>query len=667
MPSFDAMTPLEKTANTIRCLSIDAIQKANSGHPGMPMGCAEFAAVLWSKFLRHNPRNPAWPNRDRFVLSPGHGSMLLYSVLHLSGYDLSLDDLKEFRQWGSRTPGHPEYGCTPGVETTTGPLGQGFANGVGMALAEAVLADRFKSPGAPLVDHYTYGIVGDGDLMEGISSEAASFAGHLGLGKLIFFFDSNRITIEGSTEITSSDDTAGRFKSCGWHVQEVDGHDFDALEAAMKSAQSEKSKPSLIIGHTHIAKGSPNKQDSESSHGSPLGDEEILLTKESFGWPKEPFFVPQEARELLGERAAAGAALEKEWNERFAEAREKDPEAARRWETWHKGEMPVDAFAGLPDFAGIDAIATRAASGKTIQALAPVLENMIGGSADLAPSNKTMIDGAAMIGPGAFGGRNIHFGVREHAMGAIMNGMSLHGGLIPYGGTFLVFADYMRPAIRMAALTGIQVIYVFTHDSIFVGEDGPTHQPVEHVASLRTIPNLTVIRPADAHEAAGAWAVALKRRKGPTALVLSRQKLPVFDGTTTVPDVEKGAWIASREAGTVPDVILIASGSEVHVALGAKEKLGKAGAGVRVVSMPSWELFEGQSAGYREEILPSACKRRLAVEAGLSMGWEKYTGSEGVVLGIERFGASAPYSVLAEKFGMDSGSVAAKTRELLGG
>lgn len=666
MPSYDTMTILEKIANTIRCLSIDAVERANSGHPGMPMGCADFAAVLWGKFLKHNPRNPSWIDRDRFVLSAGHGSALLYSALHLSGYDVSMDDLKSFRQWGSPTPGHPERGCAPGVETTTGPLGQGFANAVGLALAERVVAARFNSGGAKPVDHFTYGIVGDGDLMEGISHEAADLAGFLKLGKLIFFYDSNAITIEGATTLTTSENAAERFGAYGWHVQEIDGHDHAAIEAAIEAAQAEKHAPSLIVGRTHIAKGSPNKQDSSGSHGSPLGADEIKLTKDALGWPQEEFFIPSEVQEFFDARCAELALEESAWQDRFAEWAEKSPELAAAWEKWFSAELPGDPAASVPDFVGSDNVATRVASGKALQSLAKAYENMLGGSADLAPSNKTVIDGAPTIGPGSFGGRNIHFGVREHAMGAVVNGLGLHGGLIPYCGTFLVFADYMRPAIRMAAMSRIPAVYVFTHDSIFVGEDGPTHQPVEHLASLRAIPNLVVIRPCDARETAGAWEAALRNRQSPTALILSRQKLPVLDREVT-PAVDRGGWVVSAEAGGAPEMILIASGSEVHAALEAKRLLGERGAGVRVVSLPSWELFDGQPESYRHEVLPPSCTLRMAVEAGLPMGWEKYTFGPDRVVGIETFGASAPYSVLAEKFGMTGEAVAARARSLLDG
>ncbi len=666
MASNDSMTLLEKISNTARFLCVDAVQKANSGHPGMPMGCADFAAVLWSKFLKQNPGNPSWPDRDRFVLSAGHGSSLLYAMLHLAGYDLQLDEIKSFRQWGSRTPGHPERWCVPGVEATTGCLGQGFANGVGFALAEAHLAERFNGDGSPLVDHYTYGLVSDGDLMEGVASEAASLAGHLKLHKLIYFYDSNEITIEGSTALAWSEDVRRRFEAYGWQVLDVDGHDHAAMTRAVEEARSCTTAPSLIIGRTHIAKGSPNKQDSEKSHGSPLGEDEVELTRKNLEWPEEPFFVPDEVREIFAERAAAMAAAEQAWQRTFDERMEKAPDLARLWKEYHDGGLPADLPGLLPDFRGQDKMATRAASGKVLQQAARGAGNLIGGSADLAPSNKTFIEEAGTIGPGAFGGSNIHFGVREHGMASVLNGVGLHGGLRPYCGTFLVFADYMRPAIRMAAMSHIPVIYVFTHDSIFVGEDGPTHQPIEHLAVLRAIPGLTVIRPADPVETAAAWSVALARKDGPTALILTRQKVPVLND---VPDglspVERGAYVLDREEGEKPGLVILATGSEVHAALDAKERMGEAGRGVRVVSMPSWELFDAQSPEYRNEIIPPDCTKRLAVEAGLSMGWWKYIGSHGAMHGIETYGASAPGGVLAEKYGMTGEAVAREVRRLL--
>lgn len=667
MASYESMTLLEKIANTVRFLSIDAVQKANSGHPGMPMGCADFAAVLWADFLKHDPANPSWPDRDRFVLSAGHASSLLYSMLHVAGYDLSLDDMKAFRQWGSRTPGHPERWCVPGVEATTGCLGQGFANGVGLALAEAHLAEFFNRKGANLVDHFTYGIVSDGDLMEGVASEAASLAGHMKLQKLIYFYDSNEITIEGSTALAWSEDVRKRFEAYGWHVLDADGHDHAALILALDEARACTTAPSLIIGRTHIAKGSPNKQDSEKSHGSPLGEEEVQLTRENLGWPDETFFVPAEVREFFTERAARMAETEGAWRKMFNEQMEKEPELARLWGLFHEGGLPEGLIDLLPDFRDQGSLATRAASGKVLQGAAGSTGNLIGGSADLAPSNKTFIEGAGTVEPGSFGGSNIHFGVREHGMASILNGVGIHGGLRPYCGTFLVFADYMRPAIRMAAMSEIPVIYVFTHDSIFVGEDGPTHQPIEHLAVLRAIPGLNVIRPADPTETSAAWAAALDRKDGPTALILTRQKVPVLDAAESrLPPVERGAYVVKREEGGECGLVIVATGSEVHAAMEAKDKLGEAGRGVRVVSMPSWELFDAQPVEYRDGVIPPQCTKRLAVEAGLPLGWSKYIGTDGVMLGIETYGASAPGSVLGVEYGMNGDAVAREARRLLG-
>jgi transketolase len=665
-PNTSNLEILSKISKTISCLSMDAVEKANSGHPGMPMGCADFAALLWSRILKYNPKDPDWPDRDRFVLSAGHGSMLLYSVLHLTGYDVSMEDLKAFRQWGSRTPGHPEAGVTPGVETTTGPLGQGFANGVGMALAEAMLAATFNRDGLNLVDHFTYGIVSDGDLMEGVAAEAASLAGHLKLGKLIYFYDSNRISIDGPTDLTYTDDVAERFKGYHWHVQEVEGHDMAAMEKALLAAQKETMQPSLIIGRTHIAKGSPNKQDTSDSHGAPLGEEEIRLTKEAMGWPADRFFhVPDEVKSFFEARLPDLAKVQETWQKRMEKAKAAHPDLMKKWQGYMEDRLPGGLRDLLPEFESGKTVATRAASGTVLNALAGHIENLVGGSADLAPSNKTQIKEAGVVGSAEFSGRNFHFGVREHAMGSILNGMALHKGFIPYGGTFLVFADYMRPAIRVAALTGLPIIYVFTHDSIYVGEDGPTHQPIEHLAALRAIPNLNVIRPADARETGSAWIQALERRDGPTALILSRQGLPVF--TDPAADLGKGAYIVKKETGSAPDLVLLATGSEVHVALEAAAELEEGGRrSVRVVSMPCWELFEAQSDAYRGEIIPAACKARVAVEAGSSMGWERYIGLEGATVTIDRFGASAPGKVVAEKLGMHAARVVETAKKILG-
>jgi len=655
--------------NTIRFLAVDGVQKAKSGHPGMPMGMADAAYVLWTQFLRHNPANPKWPNRDRFVLSAGHGSMLLYSLLYLTGYDLPLEELMRFRQWGSRTPGHPEYGLAPGVETTTGPLGQGFATGVGMAIAERFLAATFNRPGYNLVDHYVYAIVSDGDLMEGISHEAASLAGHLKLGKLIYLYDDNHISIDGSTEITFTEDRAARFAAYNWHVQRVDGHDRAAVAAAIRAAQAETERPSLICCRTHIGYGSPNRQDTAKVHGEPLGEEEVILTKRNLGWPEDKtFYVPEEALQVFRQAVPRGQQLEDEWRQTFQRYAKEYPDMAELWQRVWSRDVTLNWEKVLPVFApSAGGEATRVASGMVLNALAPMLPTLIGGSADLTPSNNTELKGIPWMEPGNYAGRNIHFGVREHAMGAILNGLALHGGVIPYGGTFLVFSDYMRPAIRLAAMMELPVIYVFTHDSIGLGEDGPTHQPVEHLPALRAIPNLVVIRPADANETSEAWRVALERREGPTALLLTRQKVPVFDRATLAPasGLRRGAYVLADSARQ-PDIILIASGSEVTLALGAREALAQRGVQTRVVSMPSWELFEAQSPEYRTQVLPPQVTARLAVEAAIPLGWERYVGNNGAVIGMERFGASAPYQVLLEKFGFTVENVTQRALQLLG-
>ncbi|NOZ28097.1 MAG: transketolase [Chloroflexi bacterium] len=654
--------------NTIRTLAIDAVQKANSGHPGMPMGMADAAFVLWVKFLRHNPRNPQWVNRDRFILSAGHGSMLLYSLLHLTGYDLPLEELKRFRQWESKTPGHPEYGLTPGVETTTGPLGQGFANGVGMALAERLLATRFNRPGFDIVDHYTYAIVSDGDLMEGISHEAAALAGHLRLGKIIYLYDDNGISIDGPTSLAYSDDVAKRFEAYHWHVQRVDGHDRKAVEEAIRAAQEETERPSLIMCRTHIAYGSPNKQDTAASHGAPLGEEEVKLTKRNLGWPEDAeFYIPEEALAVFRQAVDEGAQREQAWNELFARYKAEHPDLAAEFERVMAGELPEGWDADLPAFsAGDPDIATRAASGAALNALVPAIPELIGGSADLTPSNNTRAKGMQEVKPGDFSGRYIHFGVREHGMGSLLNGIALHGGLIPYGGTFMVFSDYMRPPVRLAAMMGIRVIFIFTHDSIFVGEDGPTHQPVEHLAALRSIPNLVVIRPADANETVEAWKVALTR-SGPTALALTRQKLPILDRSQLAPATElrKGGYTLVDAPNGQPDVILIATGSEVALALQARDLLAADGIQARVVNLPSWELFEEQPQSYRDEVLPPDITRRVGVEAAVRLGWDRYIGPEGIFIGLDRFGASAPYKILAEKLGFTPERVAEAARSLM--
>jgi transketolase len=654
--------------NTIRTLAMDGVQKAKSGHPGMPMGMADVSYVLWTRFLKHNPTNPDWPNRDRFILSAGHGSMLLYSLLHLSGYDLALKELASFRQWNSLTPGHPEYGLTSGVETTTGPLGQGFATGVGMAIAERFLASTFNKPDLTIFDHYIYAIVSDGDLMEGVSHEAAGLAGHLGLGKIIYLYDDNEISIEGSTDIAFTEDVPARFRAYGWHAEEVDGHNRDQVEAAIRAAQSETDKPSLIVCHTHIGYGSPNKQDSEACHGAPLGEEEVQLTKEALGWTYEdPFAVPKEVKDVFGQAVEQGKQAEAEWAKLFKQYKKAHPEEADLLETLWAGKLPAGWTDALPTFTTDDSpLATRKASGAVLNSIAPVLPTLIGGSADLCPSTNTLLKGYDDFQKETPTGRNMRFGVREHAMGSILNGMALSGGLIPYGGTFFVFFDYMRPPVRLAALMEQQVIYVWTHDSVWIGEDGPTHQPIEHLAAARAIPGLVTIRPADANETVAAWRLALERRDGPTALMLTRQKLPILAETKRdyAETVARGAYILTESSG-VPTLILIATGSEVSLALGARDILAEKGVAVRVVSMPSWELFDAQPEEYRESVLPPQVKARLAIEAGIAMGWHKYVGSAGDVVSLEHFGASAPYQVLQEKWGFTPEAIAERAMKLL--
>ena len=643
--------------NTVRTLSMDGVQQADSGHPGTPMALAPLAYVLFTRHLRYNPADPGWPNRDRFILSCGHASMLLYSVLYLTGYDLTLDDLMQFRQWESRTPGHPEYGYTPGVETTTGPLGQGVANAVGMAVAEAHLAAVFNRPGHALLDHHTYFIASDGDLMEGVSHEAASFAGHFRLGKLIGFYDDNRITIDGSTDLTYSDDAAMRFESYGWHVQHVaDVNDLAALDEAIEVAKRTTDRPSLIVCRTHIGFGSPNKQDTAKAHGEPLGAEEIKLTKQAYGWPSlEPFYVPPEALAAWRAAGARGADRQREWDGRLAAYRAAFPGEATELERRLRGELPAGWEEAIPSFTAENgAVASRAASGTVLNAIAARVPELIGGSADLAPSNNTVIKGAGTFSADDHAGRNFHFGIREHGMGGIMNGMALHGGVVPYGGTFLIFSDYMRPPMRLAAFMERQVIYVFTHDSIGLGEDGPTHQPVEQLSALRCVPNLTVIRPADAGETAEAWRVALRHRTGPVALVLTRQKLGFIDRARDAPaaGLARGAYVlADAEGGAPPDVVLLSSGSEVALVLEAQKRLAADGVRARAVSMPSMELFARQPADYRESVLPRG-SRRVAIEAAHPMSWYRWVGDDGVVIGVERFGASAPYAKVYEGLGL---------------
>ena len=653
--------------NTIRGLSMDAVQKANSGHPGAPMGLAPAAYVLWTRVMNHNPENPGWLDRDRFVLSAGHASMLLYSLLHLSGYAVTLDDIKNFRQWNSKTPGHPEFGHTPGVETTTGPLGQGFANAVGMAMAERHLAARFNTPGHEIVDHYTYMICGDGDMMEGISSEAASLAGHLGLGRLICIYDDNKISIEGSTEIAFTEDVALRFKAYHWHILNVDdGNDIDAIYNAIQAAKAQTGRPSLIVLRTHIAYGSPNKQDTADAHGAPLGEEEVRLAKKSLGLPEDTLFnIPDAVRHHFTQCVEAGRAAEAGWLEKFQAYNKNFPDMAKKWVDAMSGFLTTGWDEDIPEFSVSDGpIATRAASGKVLNAIAARLPTLIGGSADLAPSNKTYLDASHEFQKDAYDGRNIRFGVREHAMGGILSGMFIHHGLRPYGGTFLVFADYLRPALRVAAIMNIPVIYVFTHDSIAVGEDGPTHQPVEHLVSLRAIPGLTVIRPADASETAQAWRQALQINNGPIALILSRQKLPILTSNAVKDGLTKGAYVLADCDGK-PDIILIGTGSEVHIILEAKASLLEKGVAARVVSMPSWELFEKTSQIYKDRVLLPDVQTRLAVEAGSEMGWCRYVGTRGAVIGINSFGASAPGGLVMEKYGFTSENVVQKALELI--
>ena len=651
--------------NTIRVLAAEEVEKAKSGHPGMPMGSASMAYVLWTKFLRHNPTNPSWKDRDRFVLSAGHGSALLYALLHLTGYDLSLEDLMEFRQWGSRTPGHPEYGHTPGVEVTTGPLGQGLSNAVGMAMAERFLATHFNRPGYNIVDHYTYVINGDGDLMEGVTHEAASLAGHLKLGRLICLYDDNHISIEGDTELAFTEDRARRFEAYGWQVLRVeDGNDTAALEAALAAALAEKEKPSLIMVRTHIGFGSPHKQDNSAAHGEPLGSEELRLTKENLGWMEAaPFHIPDQALANFRQAVERGKSRESKWQGLFDSYSKAFPTLAQEWQQWTSGRLPDGWENSVPVFPPSEkGIATRAASGEFINAVSMSLPNLLGGSADLAPSNKTNIKGAGDFAAGHYQGRNLHFGVREHGMGSILNGMALHGGLIPFGATFLVFSDYMRPPIRLSAMMGLKVVYVFTHDSIGVGEDGPTHQPVEHLATLRVIPGLTVIRPADANETSEAWRAALTVN-GPVALILSRQNLPILDRQkfAAADGLARGAYSLNQTGNSSPDAIIMASGSEVQLALQAAERLQKTGVAARVVSMPSWELFEQQPEAYRQEVLPPQVKARVAVEAGTSQGWQRYTRDTGEIISIDHFGASSPANLLFDKFGFTVDNIVEKT------
>jgi len=672
-PPADTIQPTDLDAraiNTIRFLAVDAVERAKSGHPGMPMGAAAMAYVLWTRHLRHNPADPSWPDRDRFVLSAGHGSMLLYALLHLTGYDVSLDDLKNFRQWGSITPGHPENHLTPGVETTTGPLGQGFANGVGMAMAERYLAARFNTSEHAVVDHHTYAIVSDGDLMEGIASEAASLAGHQGLGKLIYLYDDNHISIDGDTDLAFTEDVDMRFQAYGWHVQSVeDGNDLEAIDAALQSAKEETERPSIIRVRTHIGFGSPNKQDTAAAHGAPLGPDEVERTKERLGWPTDrPFHVPDEVQRHMRQARETGAAQQADWTERMERYAASHPTRAAALRRQLEGALPEGWEASLPTFEAGTSLATRRASGTTLDAIVPALDGtLLGGSADLTGSNKTKVDGHVNQQHDQPGGDYVHFGVREHAMAGAANGMALHGGVRPYVATFLIFTDYLRPSLRLSALSEVPVIYVMTHDSIGLGEDGPTHQPIEHLMSLRAIPNVTVLRPADANEVAQAWRAALETTHGPSVLVLTRQGVPTIDRTeyASADGLHRGAYVLSDDDGT-PDVILMGTGSEVQHAVRAADTLRTDdGLAVRVVSMPSWELFEDQPDDYRRAVLPPEVSARVSIEAGVTHGWERYVGTQGRILGIDRFGASAPGATNMEKFDFTAERVVAAAREVV--
>ncbi|MCY3971007.1 MAG: transketolase [Acidobacteria bacterium] len=661
--------PLDVATDTLRFLAVDMVERANSGHPGAPMGQAAMAALLWTKYLRFSPRDPQWPNRDRFVLSCGHASALIYGLLHLAGYDLSLDEIRNFRQYGSLTPGHPEHGLTPGVEVTTGPLGQGISAAVGMAIAEQLLAVRFNRPGHVLFNHRTWVLASDGDLMEGVASEACSMAGHLGLGKLNVLYDANRITIDGPTDLSFSEDVLGRYQAYGWHTLSVeDGNDIEALDAAFEAALAETDRPSLIQVRTHIGYGSPNKQDTAASHGAPLGAAEVVATKEALGWPLEPeFLVPSAAREAFLPAADFGSEAAAEWHRLVESYRREYPEAAAELDRRLAVGLPVGWRDALPRFEpDAGPIATRSASGVTLNALKDLVPELAGGSADLTGSNNTLLEGEGDYAAGA-PTRHFRFGVREHAMAAAMNGLALSGLFRPYGGTFLCFLDYLKPSLRLAALMELRAIYVFTHDSVFLGEDGPTHQPIEHLAHLRAVPGLVVLRPADANETAAAWALALET-PGPCALVLTRQKLPVLEATVdgALDGVARGAYVLA-DGGAEPDLILIATGSEVAPTLEAASELEAEGHAVRVVSMPSWEAFAAQSQEVRDEVLPPGVRRRLAVEAAATLGWERWTGSEGDVLGLDRFGASAPYGALVENLGINAAAIAARARLLLDG
>jgi len=658
---------MDKTAdlaiNTIRVLSIDAVQKANAGHPGLPMGAAPMAYVLWQKHLKHNPHNPKWPDRDRFVLSAGHGSMLLYSLLHLTGYDFSLDDIKTFRQWGSRAAGHPESHAFAGIECTTGPLGQGASNAVGMAMAERFLAGRYNKPGHTIVDHFTYALMGDGDMMEGITHEAASLAGHLGLGKLIWLYDDNRISLDGPTSLSFTENVGQRFEAYGWQVLHVEkgDTDLDGIDRAIATAKAEGSRPSLIMVHTTIGYGSPHKAGSSEAHGSPLGADEVKATKKNLGWdPDKQFYIPEEALTHFRTAVERGAQAEAAWQKQFDAWAGKNAELASEWQMALRGELPAGWESGLPSFTPKDELATRQSGGKVLSAAASKIPWLLGGDADLSVSTLTTLTGQGDFDPKTGLGRNIHYGVREHAMGAIANGLTYHGGVRTFTATFFVFSDYQRPALRLAAISRLPVIFVFTHDSIGVGEDGPTHQPVEHLTSLRLIPNLWVIRPADANEVAEAYKMALKRTDGPVAMILTRQKLPTFDRSKlgAVAGVQKGGYVLSDAPGGPAQAVLIGTGSEVSVALAAQEKLLALGIRARVVSLPCWEIFAAQSPEYQESVIPRAIKARVSIEAGTTLGWQRWIGEQGVAIGIDHFGASAPAGTLFKQFGIQADAVA---------
>lgn len=658
------LTPEQRRlgANTLRILALDAVEKAQSGHPGLPMGAADYAFTLWAEYLRFNPKDPTWPNRDRFILSAGHGSMLLYGLLHLFGYDLPMEELQRFRQWGSKTPGHPEYGVTPGVETTTGPLGQGLANAVGMALAAKMTAARYNTDAHRPFDHFVYCIASDGDLMEGVASEAASLAGHLGLGNLIVFYDDNRISIEGPTDLAFTEDRAKRFEAYGWQVLSIDGHDSEAAARAIEAAQAERERPTLIVARTHIAYGSPGAVDTAEAHGAPLGPAEVAATKANLGWPQEPaFYVPDEVRRICAERVAELERLYQAWQKEYRAWREANPQLAAQYDAAMTKALPDDLEERLLTALGSKAGATRRLGGEAMAQIAAMVPGFVGGAADLAPSTSTYLKAYEAIAKGRFEGRNIHFGVREHAMGAILNGIALYGGYIPFGATFLVFADYMRPPIRLACLMGLQVIYVFTHDSIFVGEDGPTHEPVEQIASLRLIPGMTVIRPADGAEVAAAWAYALRHPSGPTALILTRQNVPAVKRQVpfSVGAFNRGAYVVAETPGRAPDVVIIGTGSELPLALAAQGALEERGYAVRILSMPSREILMRQGEAYRQSLLP-ATARKVVIEAGTSFGWGDLVGPEALFITQDTFGHSAPYGVLAEQFGFTPEKVTAR-------